>query len=155
MTDLTRTFVDQDKPEVVSLDFPDVLSRGARPGYTQGKTPRSEWIGLAERKAEELGIQFRYEKTDQGLDVAFLSGSDASCLLAAIQPEWEEAALRGLRYMSRVVWRESKKSGIDPLPRLERMAADYDLSPQKLIDYNVEQDRELADLGLPIQTIDR
>lgn len=145
MSELVLSFSRPEDPEVISLNFPDVTSRGTR-RYPM-RTPRSEWVALATRKAQELGIEFRYQETGQGLDVAFLTQSDASNLLAAIQPEWQEAMLSGLTYWARVTFRQCVIDGIDPTTSIEEMAAEYAIDAEELL--------SRVSYDVPLQAYDR
>lgn len=86
------------EPEVLTLRFPDVASQGANPrANAYGGHPRRAWEQLAEEKASELGIEYRVQRTEGRLDVAFKSADDCSALVAAMQPEWHDRLMAGIQ----------------------------------------------------------
>lgn len=153
MNELVKSFNQEDYPEVISLDFPGYDARGLK--ECRIKNPRSQWIHLAREKAGELGISFQHRNTEIGLDVAFLSSTDASRLLAAIAPHWKERLLEGISFTVEMMCEMDIKAGNDPTPTMQSLADEYGLDLDDVRGL-VEKPQPPADWvsELPVQAYD-
>lgn len=138
---------DESRPEVVTLKFPDWVSQGDR---NASPSPRNTWKALAEKKGAELGVPVEVRRTDEGLSAAFLNGADADRILGAMSSEWHTRLIDSLRSQvgyAQLAARMMASGDLgEPASKseslswyrdgIDRLARDYDVDPQELVDFN-------------------
>jgi hypothetical protein len=109
------------EPEVLELEFTDWGSL-----ERHGTAASGAWCGLAQEKAEALGIDMRIEFHEPGkLSVAFLQASDCNALLAAMQPEWKQRLMDTVKWYPLLNFRLVAEEGGDLEHHIEHFMQEF------------------------------
>jgi len=97
MTEFDRNTAAFRDPYQIEVQFPDWVSADTMSSDRHG-SPRKSWMELARQKAQSLGISLEMEKSEYGaVIVRTPSKRQAASLFEAIQPDWQDALLEGLK----------------------------------------------------------
>lgn len=117
------------EPEVLTVRFSDSVTAAFENGVMTN--PKAAWVNLAKETAKRLDIKMELRENPGGeLAAAFLTADDCSALIAAMQPEWKQRIIDGLRYD---VWIRCIGGKDDPeflKELIQEVADEYDLDPE-------------------------
>lgn len=117
------------EPELLVVRFSDAITDVS--GCM--KSPKSEWKSLAKEKAEQLGIDMQIRETGSNeLFAAFITAHECDAVVAAMQPEWKERLLGGLRYFVTLTQAAMFEDPDGWEAYKQELCEEYDLAPEEL-----------------------